>query len=172
MKSYVSSLGAAVLLATLAVAGCKQEAPSPDTAAASSAAAPDAKPGLAVSDAVLVLPAVKGRPGAAYFTVANTGPAPASLAAVHVDGAGKTELHESKEGKMAPLGPVAIAPGASIAFARGARHVMVFDIDARLTAGGTTEVTLTFADGDKVSVPVKIEAAGDAMAGMEHGSGR
>ena len=41
-----------------------------------------------------------------------------------------------------------------------------FDLDPKLVAGGTAEMTVTFADGDKLSAPLKIEARGEAMEGM------
>ena len=47
---------------------------------------------------------------------------------------------------------------------------MAFELDAKLVAGGTTEMTLTFADGDKLSAPLKIESrtgGGDMAKGME-----
>ena len=43
-------------------------------------------------------------------------------------------------------------------FEPGALHVMAFELDAKLAAGGTAEMTLTFADGDKLSAPLKIES--------------
>ena len=52
-------------------------------------------------------------------------------------------------------------------FAPGGRHVMVSDIGAKLSAGSKGEITLTFADGDKLSAPMAISAAGgDATPGM------
>ena len=53
-------------------------------------------------------------------------------------------------------------------FEPGKLHVMVFNPGATLKAGGTTEMTITFADGDKSSAPLKIEAAGGGMGGMAH----
>ena len=44
---------------------------------------------------------------------------------------------------------------------------MAFDVADNLKAGGETELTLTFSDGDKVSLPVKIEAMG-ALPGVKH----
>jgi copper(I)-binding protein len=152
----------ALLLAALALAACQQSKES------DSKAAPDAKPGLAVTQGRLVLPVVKGNPGAAYFTVTNTGSVPATLAAVHVDGAGKAEMHETAGASMEPLKDVSVPAGGSVAFARGGKHVMLFDLDDRLVAVGTTEMTLTFAGGDKVSAPLKIEKLGGDTAGMDH----
>ncbi len=40
---------------------------------------------------------------------------------------------------------------------------MAMDLADTLAAGGTTEVTLTFANGDKVSFDAEIVAAGDAL---------
>jgi periplasmic copper chaperone A len=45
---------------------------------------------------------------------------------------------------------------------------MAFEVDAQLKAGDTTELTVTFLDGDKISAPLKIEAMGTAAA---HGDG-
>jgi copper(I)-binding protein len=162
----------ALALTLLAVAGCHQRS-TPDEAAqgASVAAAPEAKPGISVSDGVLVLPAVKGNPGAAYFVVKNAGASPTTLAAVHVEGAGKAEMHETSGGAMRPLEDVAVPAGGGVTFAQGGKHVMLFDLDPKLAAGSTTEMTLVFAGGDKASAPLRIEAMGGGMAdmpGMDH----
>ena len=156
-------------LAALALSGCgdsgKQE--NLKEAIESEAAAPDAKPGIAVADGVLSLPVVKGRPGAAYFTLTNGSAAAATLAAVTIEGAGKTEMHETKGGSMAPLGVVELKPGEVVKFARGGKHVMAFDLAETVTAGGSAEMTLTFAGGDKVSVPLKVESMAGGMADMK-----
>jgi copper(I)-binding protein len=155
--------------ACLALAACG-DAGKPDAPAqpASESAAPEAKPGLSATGGVLVLPAVKGRPGVAYFALANGSAASASLAAVHVEGAGKAEMHQTVGGRMSPVTAVDLAPGATVKFERGGMHVMLFDLAESLAAGGTAEMTLTFAGGDKLSAPLAIEAAGGA--GTDHGA--
>ena len=169
--------GAAALALVLALAGCHQ-ANAPGAGASASAEAgtngPDAKPGMALSGARLTLPAVSGRPGGVYFTLANTGRTPAKLVAVYLDGAGKAEMHETVGGTMKPLPEVEIPAGGSARFAPGGKHVMAFDLAPSLKPGGSTELTLSFADGDKISAPVAIQAAGeaagagaDAMPGMD-----
>lgn len=162
VKSARSVQLALGIVAALALAGCerKESAPAPEA----SASAPDAKPGIAVADAVLMLPVVAGRPGAAYFAVTNNGTAATSLAAVHIEGAGKTEMHETKGGKMEPVNAVDLAPGATAKFERGGKHIMVFDVTDTLTAAQSAEMTLTFSGGDKVSVPIKIEKMAGGMA--------
>ncbi len=130
-------------------------------------ASPDAKPGLSVSAGTLVLPAVSGNPGAAYFALNNGSGKVVTLAAVSVDEAGKAEMHETSGVAMTPLVALEVKAGETVSFDHGGKHVMLFDLSPKLAAGGTAEMTLTFADGDKLSAPLKIEAAG-AMDMGEH----
>lgn len=161
------------LLGLSACGGAKDEENAAPTAA------PEAKPGLAISEGTMTLPAVSGNPAGAFFTVENNGDASVSIAAIAIDGVGKTEIHETKGGQMKPVERVDVAAKSVVKFERGGLHVMGFDLDSKLKAGGTTEMTVTFSDGDKVSAPLKLEAmgaamggmSGDDMAGMDHGSG-
>ena len=143
------------LLAALALVSCKAQAPDPN---------PDAKPGLSVENARLVLPAVKGNPGAAYFELKNSGASGAELAAVYVTGSGGAEIHGTAVGEMNRLEKVAVAPGETVSFAPGGKHVMVFDLLDTVVAGSGTELTLSFADGDKLSTNLKVEAPGGNAA--------
>jgi copper(I)-binding protein len=171
VNSARTNLRTVLVLAAIALSACQQNK-TPD-ATVSDSTAPNAKPGIAAGDGVLRLPAVRGNPGAAYFSVRNGGPSAATLAAVHVDGAARSEMHESAGGSMATLKEVPLAAGESVKFAPGGKHVMLFDLDSRLTAGGTTRMTLIFAGGEKASIPLKIESAGGGMVGMpdmDHGN--
>lgn len=156
-------------LSALSLGACQQQ----PAETAEATAAPEAKPGLAVTDGRLILPVVGGNPAGIYFTLTNTGDKPGALAAVSIDGAAKAEMHETKGGTMSPVPQIEVPAGGTVKFEPGALHVMAFDLDAKLVAGGTAEMTLTFADGDKLSAPLKIEsrAGGDGMAGMDHGEG-
>jgi copper(I)-binding protein len=175
VKLHRATMLALVLVAGAGVGGCKPSAgPSSQSSGSASDASdvlgPDAKPGVTAGAARLVLPVVPGRPGVIYFRIANMSKAAISLAGVHVDGVGKAEMHRTSGGAMTPVDHIDIAPGASIAFAPGGLHAMAFDIEDQLKAGGQSELTLTFADGDKTSIPVKVEAmgAGGGMARMSH----
>ena len=154
-------------LAALAVllSACQQGA-APTPAAESSTAAPDAKPGLALADGRLVLPAVKGNPAAAYFRLSNTSAEPAVIAAVDVAGAGMAMMHQTAtnggRSSMDMMENPAVKPGATIEFAPGGKHVMITDIPEDWAPGATVEMTLIFSDGDKLSAPLKVLAAGDA----------
>ena len=68
---------------------------------------------------------------------------------------------------MSKVDSVEIAPSTSIKFEPGQLHVMAFNLAGNLKAGGTTEMTISFADGDKASATLKIEAPGSG-AGSTH----
>lgn len=157
---------AAASLAALAIAsftGChkQQEAAAPTQEATTSAPM--------VSDAMLRLPAVKGNPAAAYFTLTNSTSAGVSLTSVAIDGAGRAELHETVGDAMKPLSSLVVPAGQSASFSSGGKHVMVFGVGPSLTPGATGRITLYFADGSKVSAPLKVQTAAgdDGMAGMK-----
>lgn len=149
-------------LSAMALGGCKQEKANESAPKA----APDAKPGLSVTNARLVLPAVKGNPGAIYFDVTNNGDGEAVLAGVALTGAQETMMHDvvDKGGvsEMVMLESLKLAKGETANFSPGGKHVMAMKLDPSLQAGGRTEITLTFAGGDKLSAEAAIEAPGGA----------
>lgn len=120
---------------------------------------------LEITNARLMLPAVAGRPGAIYFDVENTGEKNYAIRRADVEGASSAELHGSMEmgGQMTmdSVGQVLVNAGESESLEPGGFHVMVFDLDPSLEAGGTTQMTLTVVGGKQKSFPVEIRAAGD-----------
>jgi len=150
--------------AALTLAACNQKAPAPQDAASTAATAPETKPGLSLTGGRLILPAVKGNPGAAYFTLINNSDKPVAIAGVDVAGAGMAMLHETKQmdghSTMGEMSAPELKPGESVAFAPGGKHVMVDDLPEALKPGATIELTITFADGDKLSAPLSVEAPG------------
>ena len=161
-------------IAALALCGCQQakqadHEPKAEASAEASEAEPAGKPGITVAGGRFVLPAVAGNPGAAYFQIDNSAGANVAIAAVAIDGTSKSEIHQTNGDTMTKVDSVEIAPSTSMKFEPGQLHVMAFEPVSALKAGGTTEMTITFADGDKTSVPLKIEAAGGgSMGGMAH----
>jgi len=104
---------------------------------------------LSIEGAWVRLPAVTGRPAAAYFTVRG-GPAPATLISVASDTAIGTEMHESMARGMRPIARVAVPAGGRVAFAPGGRHVMLTDLNRGIVPGKTVLLTFTFADGTRL----------------------
>ena len=157
--------GAAVVLA---MAGCSSgdreqgaSEPASETVAAEPTG-PDAQPGISASKARLILPVVAGNPGAVYFTLDNGTSEPVTLAGAYIEGAGETQFHETAEGSMREVEMLMVDAGSQLSLAPGETHIMVYDVSESLAAGGTSELTLTFEDGDKLSIPIAIEARGGA----------
>ncbi len=173
MRAQYLALASSLALALVACGQKPADAPEA-TASAPAAAGPEAAPGITVSEAVVHLPAVPGNPGVAYFTIAQGSGAPRKVAAIHVDGVERAEMHEStmKNGvsTMGAVSEVALEPGKTLQFAPGGYHVMLFGLADTVKAGGTAELTVTLDNGDKVSVAAKVEGVGggdDAMAGHD-----
>ncbi len=130
------------------------------------ACAPDP---LTVTDPRVVLPAVPGRPGAAYFTIKG-GVDKETLVDVSSTSAVRAELHESgrANGMMSMRrleAGVPVPAGATVSFAPGGKHVMLFDINPALKTGGPVQLKLRFASGLTVTANAVAEATG---SGGEH----
>lgn len=111
------------------------------------------------------LPAVAGRPGAAYFIV-HGGAKADTLVAVSAPFALRAEMHESVKGdhgamSMAPIRDAAVPAGGVLAFAPGGKHVMLFSIGPNVKPGDTVPVTLAFASGAKLEMTARVLGAGD-----------
>jgi len=162
--------GAAAMVLMLSACQQKPGTPAP-SASATLDETPENAPGITLFDGVVQLPAVAGRPGVAYFTVAQGNGAPRKVVAVHVDGFARAEMHQSKTAggvsTMAPVTEVAIEAGKTVEFKPGSYHVMLFDADGSLKAGATTEVTITLDNGDKASTQARVQTIGGAGA-MDH----
>lgn len=140
----------ALILPIFALAACGQPAPN----------------AASVEHALVQLPAVPGRPGAAYFTL-NGGPVDDRLMAVTSPQAVKAEMHEMKmtDGVMSMAAIEAGLPvpaGAKIEFATGGNHVMLFDISPKVAVGGKMPLQLSFASGAKIDAEAEVIAAGTA----------
>jgi len=167
----IAGISAACALALMVgLTGCGQSSEGEKSQEMSATMPPDAKPGMALAKGQMTLPIVAGRPAAVYFELTNGGKESVTLVAAYVDGATTAEMHETTGGSMKQREAVEIAPGATVAFAQGGLHVMAFEPSEDLAEGATTELTLTFSDGDKLSAPIEIVSAGMGhdMHGMDH----
>ena len=121
-----------------------------------------------VTDARVRLPAVKGNPGAAYFTL-HGGKAGRTLVSVASPDAGRAEMHDMtmKDGMMmmAPItSGVVIPKGGEVQFAPGGKHVMLFDLKTGLRAGDMIALSFTFKDGQTSQITATAEAPGGGDA--------
>lgn len=175
-KVSIAGLVGLTIALSATLGGCGQKSEEPGATASETAdATPENAPGITLADAVVRLPAVAGRPGVAYFTVSQGAGAPRKIAGVYVEGANRAEMHETTTdngvSSMKPVKDVAVEPGKTVTFKAGGLHVMLYDMADTLKAGDTTELTITLDNGDKASVPARIEAFGTAASGNDEGMG-
>ena len=104
---------------------------------------------------------MRSQPGAAYFTL-HGGKTDRTLIAVSTDVAIRSELHESMAEAMKPVASVPVPAGSKIAFAPGARHVMLYDLNPTVKPGGKLTLTFTFADGERILQDAAVVDAGAA----------
>lgn len=139
----------AVIMPVAALAACQQATPK----------------AASVDQAWVRLPAVAGRPGAAYFTV-HGGPVDDRLMAVGSPQVVRAEMHDmSMEGgimKMAPIeGGLAVPARGAVTFSSGGKHVMLFDISPKVSPHGKIVLTFTMASGEKLETQADVFSAGD-----------
>jgi len=79
-------------------------------------------------------------------------------------------MHETKGNTMVEIDRVTLAPGQSVDFGPGGKHLMVFGLSPDLVAGKSTLIRFKLSNGDTIAAPLKIEPAGaaaDPMPGMK-----
>ena len=157
----VSKLAVAFSGVLLTLTACSQEAEPVDPPAV----AQDGLPGVEITDARMILPAIPGDPAVVYFNLANGSQDTLTIRRIDVEGSGRAELHETAEVngemQMGEAIPFHIEPGDGVSLQPGGRHVMVFDVADDVASAGQTEVTLTMLGGDKHSFAVPVRAAGE-----------
>jgi copper(I)-binding protein len=114
--------------------------------------------------------------GAAYFTIANSGPGEDALVRVESAAAAKTELHEMKmDGAIMRMRAVArlpVAAGQSVTVAPGGLHVMLIGLKGPLKDGETFPMTLVFEKAGSIDVSVQVQTPEEMRAGeAKSGSG-
>lgn len=128
------------------------------------AACNDAPETVHVDDAYVRLPAVPGRPAAAYFTITG-GDRPNHLVAIESEAVPRIELHDSMMAggimTMAPLAGVDVPAHGKVAFAPGGRHAMLFAMPAKLARGALLPLSFRFRSGAVVTVPARTLEAGE-----------
>ena len=137
-----------ILAVLLALSGCGRREPE----------------SAAVDDVWIRLPAIPGRPGAAYFTIRG-GDEPVRLIGVRTYAADRAELHESRmEGgmmRMAMLGTIAIGAHERVTFEPGGRHAMLFGISPRITVDRQPSFVFRFSDGTTATRRAFVLSASD-----------
>ena len=114
--------------------------------------------------ATVRLAAAPGRPAAGYLTLQIEGDRGA-LVSVTSPQAGRIEMHETiSEGGMSAMRAIERIPvrdGETLAFTSGERHLMLFDVDPAVRAGGRIELVLNFERGNPVTLAAEVAAPGE-----------
>jgi copper(I)-binding protein len=120
------------------------------------------KTGIVIENAYVRLPAVPGRPGAGYFRMEARDDRGA-LTGVTSPQARRIEMHETvTSGGMASMRPIARVPVEDeIRFEPGGRHLMLFEIDPEVQAGGRIQLEFQFEKGQPVTLAADVRRAGD-----------
>ena len=123
------------------------------------------EPRVEVGGAVVQLPAVAGRPGAAYFTL-RTNNDPTRLVSVSSPKVERIELHDMRmDGDVMRMGPATdLTFSDELKFEQGGKHAMLFGIDPALKAGDKVTLTFTFDPVPPVTVEAEVRAFGGGHA--------
>jgi copper(I)-binding protein len=123
----------------------------------------NAQDDIYVTDAWVRLPAVAGRPGAAYFTLHGYSK-DSALVNVMSRVAIRSEMHETMaKGSMTSMAPIERVPlpaDSTVTFAPGGRHVMLFHINPAIKPGSIVPLRLTFTGFPRIDVDAVAVAAG------------
>jgi copper(I)-binding protein len=116
----------------------------------------------------------KDTPSAGYFVI-HGGDAGTQLRGVLTDYALKVEMHESidKDGMMTmqAVDKVDVPPKATVAFAPGGKHLMLWGVNDTAISRGKMQLTFLMGNGDRLLVDAVIrkpEAAGAAAKPEGH----
>lgn len=108
-------------------------------------------------------PAMQGRVGVAYMTIADQG-APDRLTGASSPVASRVELHESRVdhgvATMRSVASLAVVPGKPAVLAPSGYHLMLVGLKQPLSAGQSFPLTLDFAGAGAVTVSVTVAGYG------------
>lgn len=142
------SILATLLALLLSACGSSDEAPPPER----------------IEEAWVRLPAVEGRPAAAYFRISG-GEEGEVLLAVESPRVDNVELHETvnEDGvmRMRPVMSVSVPAGEVMAFEPGGHHAMLFGISPEITPGTSLPLDFRFENGRDMRVDAVTIGAGD-----------
>jgi copper(I)-binding protein len=104
------------------------------------------------------------RVGMVFVTLTNTAAGPDRLVSASSPAAAKVEFHRHVHAdgtmKMQQQAAIDLPPGSPVRFAPGGLHVMLDGLKARLVAGQSFPLTLTFAASAPLTIPVTVVAQG------------
>lgn len=122
-----------------------------------------AEPRVTAEEAVVTLPAIPGRPGAAYFTL-RTNRSPTTLVSVTSPLVQRIELHQSMDKGMARITSpedLSFSGNGRLEFEPGGKHAMLFGISKSVKAGDKIPLTFTFDPVPAITVEAEVRGPGE-----------
>ena len=106
-------------------------------------------------------PGSEGRMSAAYFLITNFEEQADTLVSVESDISQLVEIHESyKQDEdmvgMREVGSVEIPGESTVRFEQGGLHIMLIQLNQRLSDGDSFELTLNFANHDNITLEIPV----------------
>jgi copper(I)-binding protein len=128
-----------------------------------------AAPQVTAEDVIVTLPAVSGRPGAAYFEL-RTNRSPSTLVSVTSPLVQRIELHQTTQrgmGKITSPEDLSFPGNRTLEFEPGGKHAMLFGINKAVKVGDTIPLTFTVDPAPAVTVEAEVRGPGDVPGGHE-----
>ena len=102
---------------------------------------------------------------AAYVTVTNTGGKAIQLAGARVEGAGRVEIHTTREVdglmRMQQLSTLPIDPGQTVYLQPGGNHFMLFELEAMPRPGESRRMCLIFEGAEEECVDALVRKSAE-----------
>lgn len=114
----------------------------------------------ASGDPIFQLPVLPGRPGAAYFSV-SVPTDHGALVGVTSPQAGRIEMHETvRQGSRLSMRMAEriVPENGQIVLTRGGSHLMLYDVNPQLHAGGGAQLVLRFQGGQTRTLSARVVA--------------
>lgn len=126
------------------------------------------EPRVTVEDAVVTLPAVPGRPGAAYFEL-RANRTPTNLVSLTSPLVQRIELHQNKDKggmrKITSPEDLSFSGSGRLEFEPGGKHAMLFGISKSVKPGDSIPLTFTVDPAPAVTVEAEVRGPGEAHEG-------
>jgi copper(I)-binding protein len=110
-----------------------------------------AGPSIVVSDVRVFAPVPGSRAGVAYMTITNNSERLITIGSVGSPQFDRVEMHETilEDGvsRMRSLDTVEVAPGATVDFTPGGKHLMLMGIGPETGPGASVDIEITYDDG-------------------------
>ncbi|WP_111641218.1 copper chaperone PCu(A)C [Marinimicrobium alkaliphilum] len=118
--------------------------------------------GVSVEDGYVRAPVPGRNVSAGFFTLHNHTEASVTLVAVQADFAERAEIHSHTHSdgmmRMRKEESVSVEAGATLAFAPGGYHIMLFGLQEGIGVGDELDLTIVFDDGESLTVPVMVRS--------------